>query len=244
MASCVLTSANILMGENSGFLAQWVSGRGVGCFRQNFLGSDRPAGRFRGADVAVHRLPGDGSRSFGIGAAHFSKVTLFCGFPAKAVMLVARPSSHDVEKSAVFCCFSVSRRLTDSYQHRPPLCGSGGWARSRRSAQVEGGCPLSPTRADTMPVALAPDQDLKKAANTHPSILSSQSEGMRRAERQVSRPGSGVRTAAGRQNLAGKRRFSRVMVFEPNGVGVEVAGHEPSDVAVAEMLLGAVNRVN
>ena len=115
MGGCASISANILLGGNDGFAARWVSGRCVGRAGQNFLGSDRPAGRFRGADVAVHSPPGDGSHGFAAAAAHFFQSTHFYGFQLVAWFIVARPPSHSMDQAADFCRFQVPCRLTVSY---------------------------------------------------------------------------------------------------------------------------------
>lgn len=237
-------TANILRGGNSAFVARWVFGRRAWLGRQNFLGSDRARARFRGADVVVLSSPGDGSHSFGIGAAHFFESTDFCGFQRVAWFIVARPASHGMGKGTDFSGFAVRCRLTVSYPPSSPVALDQGRAAST----------ARPDRARGVPpfaASFAPDArggcggtGFQKRAETGLSILPSQSDLADGREIKFGQMGSGVWTAQGRQNLAEKRGFSGAKVGIPKGVGGKVAGHVPSDVAVAAMLCGAGIHVN
>ncbi len=244
MASCVLTSANILMGGNSGFRSRWVSGRCVCRDRQNFSGSSGAAASIGGIDVVVHSLPGDGSHGFAAAAAHFIQCTDFCGFQRVAWFVVARPASHSMGQATDFCGFQAACRLTVSYppSHRAQI-GMGAMA-GRAQLGGEGGRPPF-HRALVLHLRRGcGGTRFQKKAETGPSSLPSQNDGSEAREIQVGRMGSGVRASSARQKLAEKRGFRGARVGFAKGVGGKVAGHVPSDVAVAAMLCGAVNRVN
>ena len=244
MASCVLTSANILMGGNSGFRSRWVSGRCVCRDCQNFSGSARRIGALDGSDVVVHSLPGDGSHGFAAAAAHFIQCTDFCGFRRVGRRTVARPASHGAMGMADFCASQGAGRLTVSYPPSARVAAGQGRAPSTVRPDRAGGCPPFRRALVPHPRRGCGGTAFQKKAETGPSALPSHSDGSEAREIQVGRMGSGVRTASGRQKLAEKRGFSGARVGFPKGVGGKVAGHVPSDVAVAAMLCGAVNRVN
>lgn len=244
MASCVLTSANILMGGNSGFRSRWVSGRCVCRDRQNFSGSARRIGALDGAGVVVDLAFRDGSRSSRAVAARFFKSTNFCGFQRVTGRTVARPSSHGMGKGTVFCGSPVRCRLTVSY---PPANGAqigmGGMA-GRAQLGGEGGRPPFRRALVPHPHSGCGGTGFQIKAKAGPSALPSQIDASGGREIQVGQTGSGVRVASSRQKLAEKCGFRGASVGFPKGVGGKVAGHVPLDVAVAAMLCGALNRVN
>lgn len=244
MASCVLTSANILMGGNSRFRSRWVSGRCVCWDRQKFSGSARRIGALDGAGVVVHPAYGGGSRSLGIGAARFFESTDFCGFQRAGRRTVARPASHGGLGMPNYCGLQGACPLTVSYPPSARVAAGQGGAPSTARPDRAGGCP--PFAASRCRYARrgCGGTRFQKSSETPPITLPSHDDRSERREVQFNQMGSGVRAASSRQKLAEKPRFRGARVGFPKGVGGKVAGHVPLDVAVAAMLCGAVNRVN
>jgi hypothetical protein len=241
MASCVPTSANILMGGNSGFRSRWVFGRGVCRDRQNFLGSARRIGALDGAGVVVYLAYRNGSRSSRAVAARFFESTDFCGFQRVGCRIVAWPASHGSMKSANFCGLQGAGRLTVSYPSRWPVAvGQGGVALITRPDRAGGVPPFATTHARYARRGCAGPRFQKSAPRTLPSNHKVSEVG----ELQFVQTGSGVRADRFGQKLAENCGVSGGSGVDAKGVRGKVAGHVPSDVAVVAMLCGAVHRVN
>jgi hypothetical protein len=244
MASCVPTSANILMGGNSGFRSRWVFGRGVCLDRQNFLGSARRIGALDGAGVVVDLACRNGSHSSRAVAARFFESTDFCGFQRVGCRIVAWPASHGSMKSANFCGLQGAGRLTVSYPPRWLVAvGQGGVALITRPDRAGGVPPFATTHPRNARRGCAGPR-FEKKAETGPSALLSNHKVSEVGELQFVQTGSGVRADRFGQKLAENCGVSGGSGVDAKGVRGKVAGHVPSDVAVAAMLCGAVHRVN
>jgi len=228
----------------SGFRSRWVSGRGVCRDWQNFLGSARRIGVLDGAGVVVNLAYRNGSRSFRAVAARFFESTDFCGFQRVGCRIVAWPASHGSMKSANFCGLQGAGRLTVSYPSRWPVAvGQGGVALITRPDRA-GGCPPFRRALVSHPRRGCAGPRFEKKAKTGPSALLSNHKVSEVDELQFVQTGSGVRADRFGQKLAENCGVSGGSGVDAKGVRGKVAGHVPSDVAVAAMLCGAVHRVN
>jgi hypothetical protein len=244
MTACASTSANILLGGNSGFLARWVSDRGVWRVWQNFSGSARRIGALDGAGVVVDLAYRSGSGWRSRSSARSFKSTVFCGFQRVAGWVVAWLPSHGRMESTDFRAFRVPCRLTVSY---PPSqaaqIGMGGMLALAQLGSA-GGRPPFDRAGHLHPHGACAGQTFEKTAGRRHCALPSRCDVSRVREVQKLQMGSGVRDARGREKSAEKCGFSGAKNVDQTGVRGKVAGHMPSDVAVAPMLCGAVNRVN
>ena len=239
-----MTSRNILLGGNYGFGSRWVSDRCVSSICQNFSESGRSLKRPGGADVVVHSSPGGGSHSFAAAAAHFVRSTDLCGFQRVGLGAVAWLASHGTTKGKDFCGFAVRCRLTVSYQSRPPIAGMGAPVASDPARAGQGGRPPFVTSRARYARRGCAGPRFEKSAKSATLILASHQQDRFAAELQFHNMGSGDRAAGSRQKKSGKLRVSGLIAVDADRVGEKLAGHLPSDVAVAAMLCGAVNRVN
>lgn len=244
MTASASTSANILMGGNIDFGSRWVFVRCVCRSWQNFLGSDRPAGRIRGVDVAVQSSPGDGPRSFAAVAAHFAKVADFCGFQSIVKQAVAWPASHGLGRGAQMLAFMVPSRIIVRYATQARIDRDGGCPASIGSAHTGEGAFPFPWRAASQCPSRSRRAKIGNNAQRPVSSLASHWTFRSKAELYRRKMGSGVRVGKYPQISKEKGGFSGAMGAYADRVRGKVAGHVPSDVAVVPTLGGPVNRVN
>lgn len=244
MTASASTSANILMGGNFDFGSRWVSVRCVCRSWQNFLGSDRPAGRIRGVDVAVQSSPGDGPRSFAAVAAHFAKVVDFCGFQSIVKQAVAWPASHGLGRGAEMLGFMVPSRIIVRYATQARIDRDRGCPASIGTAHTGEGAFPFPWRAASQCPSRSRRTKIGNNAQASVSTLASHWTFRSKAEPSRHEMGSGVRVGKYSQKSKEKSGFSGARGAYAKGKMGKVAGHVPSDVAVAPMLGGPVNRVN